>query len=119
MSSPKKEARPKTAPAAKSEAPKAGSTQPKPVKRPTTGNCFWKAKKNVFLFYWTYIFNILAGAKKPVSKKPGVGSAKTNSLAKSTSAKEVAEREMSPEEVDMKAEEILDPSILNGIHHKN
>lgn len=38
IAGPKKEVRPKTAPEIKSDTVKAGSTQPRPVKRPTTGN---------------------------------------------------------------------------------
>lgn len=38
VTGPKKEVRPKTAPETKSDAIRGGSSQPKPVKRPTTGD---------------------------------------------------------------------------------
>lgn len=89
----KKEARPASAPA--KPAPKAGSSDPKPVSRPATG----------------------VAPKKVPMKKTASGSA----LAKSASAKNVlpTERDMSQEEVDELAAEILPPDVISGLVDSN
>lgn len=86
----KKEVRPKSAPA--KPAPKAGSTEAKPVARPASG---------------------LAPKRAPVKK----AAAASGGLSKSASTKNVlpTERDMSQEEVDELAAEILPPEILPGL----
>ncbi|XP_075144910.1 msps cytoskeleton-associated protein 5 isoform X3 [Haematobia irritans] len=97
---------PSSAPPSKSSssssaaAPKAGSNEPKPVSRPAT-----------------------AGAKKVVVKKAGGNSAVGGGapLSKSASTAKVlaTEREMTPEEIQAKAEELLPPNILSGLVDSN
>uniref|UniRef100_A0A1I8P7A2 TOG domain-containing protein n=1 Tax=Stomoxys calcitrans TaxID=35570 RepID=A0A1I8P7A2_STOCA len=105
-----KKERPSTAPtsapssrAASATAPKGGSNEPKPVSRPAT-----------------------AGAKKVVAKKTGAiagggGGGGGAPLSKSASTAKVlaTEREMAPEEVQGKAEELLPPNILSGLVDSN
>lgn len=83
----KKEARPKTAPA--KPAPKAGSSEPKPVARPASG---------------------IAQKKAPVRKAP----AASGGLSKSASTKNVlpTERDLSQEEIDETAADILPPEVI-------
>ena len=83
----KKEARPKTAPA--KAAPKAGSSEPKPVARPASG---------------------VAQKKAPVRKAP----ASSGGLSKSASTKNVlpTERDLLQEEVDETAADILPPEVV-------
>ncbi|XP_055685524.1 protein mini spindles [Lutzomyia longipalpis] len=95
ISSPKKE-RPATAPLKSAAAPKGGSTEPKPVARPAT-----------------------AGGKKPVVKKVGGGLAKSGSLAKVPGKMLPSERDLSQDEVDEKAAELLPPDILSGLADGN
>lgn len=82
----KKDPRPKSAPA--KPAPKAGSSDPKPVVRPASG---------------------IAQKKAPVRKAPASGG-----LSKSASTKNVlpTERDLSQEEVDETAAEILPPEVI-------
>lgn len=86
-----KKERPTTAPA--KPATKAGSAEPKAVTRPASGV-----------------------AKKPLAKKAATGSA-GNAITKSASAAKVlpTERELSPEEIDERAAELLQPEALNGL----
>ncbi|XP_055907668.1 protein mini spindles isoform X2 [Eupeodes corollae] len=94
-----KKERPATAPA-KAAPTRGGSSEPKPVVRPAT-----------------------AGGKKPVARKAatggggGGGGGGGTALSKSTSSAKMlpTEREMSPEEVAGKAEELLDADILTGL----
>ncbi|XP_045453489.1 protein mini spindles [Melitaea cinxia] len=89
VAAPKKDTKPKTAPpgTGKGDAkPNAGSTQPKPVKRP-------------------------ASAKKPVG-----GTKKAPTRGQPSPPRE---QEMSPEEVDAKAEQIFPPDVLNGLADTN
>ncbi|XP_030375807.1 protein mini spindles isoform X2 [Scaptodrosophila lebanonensis] len=102
---PKKEARPATAPGVKPAASKvAGSVDPKPVTRPATSG----ARKIV---------------KKPAASGgsgSGAGSAGAGIAAGKSSGKSIAsEREMSPEEVQAKADEIIPMDILNGLVDSN
>lgn len=99
-----KKERPATAPA-KTAAPPArgGSSEPKPVARPAT-----------------------AGGKKPVVRKAvggggGGGGGSGQPLAKSTSSAKVlaTEREMAPDEVAGKADELLAADILTGLVDSN
>ncbi|CAF4840338.1 unnamed protein product [Pieris macdunnoughi] len=85
VAAPKKDVKPKTAVAGKGDAKStAGSSQPKPVKRPQS-------------------------VKKPVAKKaPG--------KAQITPPKE---QELSPEEVDAKAEMLFAPDVLSGLVDAN
>lgn len=85
----KKEARAASAPA--KPAAKGGSTEPKPVARPASG---------------------IAQKKAPAKKAAASGG-----LSKSTSSKNVlpSERDMSQEEVDELASEILPPESINGL----
>ncbi|XP_053968988.1 protein mini spindles isoform X4 [Anastrepha ludens] len=106
---PKKE-RPATAPASKTSvtgsagnvgsgaSSRSGSTEPKPVSRPAT-----------------------AGGKKSVKRAVGGGSGGAAPLSKSASnAKMLAtEREMSLEEVQAKAEELLPADVLSGLIDSN
>lgn len=87
-----KKERPTTAPVKSAAPARGGSNDPKPVARPTSGV-----------------------AKKPVAKKSTASSG--NALAKSSSSSKVlpTERELSPEEVDEKAAELLQPEALNGL----
>lgn len=90
-----KKERPTTAPAKPAAATKGGSTEPKPVTRPATA------------------------AKKPAAKKaPTAGG---SALSKSASAAKVmpSERELSPEEVDERAAELLPPEVISGICDAN
>lgn len=99
VAAPKKEARPATAPSTKTSAvsvKSGGSTEPKPVSRPAT-----------------------TGARKVV-KKAGTTGATSAAPAKSASSKSPArEREMSPEEVQDKADELLPADILSGLVDSN
>lgn len=92
---PKKD-RPTTAPvkSAPSASAKGGSAEPKAVTRPAS-----------------------SAARKPAPKKPGAASAGGNALAKSSSGAKVlpTEREMSPEEIDERAAELLQPEALSGL----
>ncbi|KRF82972.1 protein mini spindles isoform X3 [Drosophila virilis] len=100
VTAPKKEQRPATAPAAKGAAtakPSGGSTEPKPVTRPAT-----------------------TGARKTVKKPGGAASAVPAALSKAAGGKTMAsERELTPEEVQDKADELLPPEILNGLVDSN
>ncbi|XP_063697103.1 protein mini spindles isoform X2 [Culicoides brevitarsis] len=95
-----KKERPATAPAKPPAAPKGGSTEPKPVTRPQTS---------------------------AVAKKPAAGikkSASSNNNAAKTSAGGAkaalpTERDMTPEEVDEKASEILPPDVCSGLVDSN
>lgn len=87
----KKESRPQSAPT--KSAPRAGTSEPKPVTRPASG----------------------APVRKAIAKKaPASGS---SALAKSASSKNVlpTERDMSQEEVDEQASEILPPDVISGL----
>ncbi|XP_033166311.1 protein mini spindles isoform X4 [Drosophila mauritiana] len=103
VAGPKKEARPASAPTAKAGAPAkttAGSVDPKPVTRPAT-----------------------TGARK-VLKKPatvsGGGSTSAPTAALKAGGKPLAtERELTPEELQEKSEEILPADILNGLVDSN
>lgn len=99
VAAPKKEARPATAPTNKTSAvsvKSGGSTDPKPVARPAT-----------------------TGARKVV-KKAGTTAATSAAPAKSASSKSPArEREMSPDEVQDKADELLPADILSGLVDSN
>ncbi|XP_034486256.1 protein mini spindles isoform X2 [Drosophila innubila] len=101
VAAPKKEARPATAPTAKSAAaaskPSGGSVDPKPVSRPAT-----------------------SGVRKTVKKPATTTGAAPAALSKAASGKALAtEREMTPEEVQDKADELLPPDILNGLVDSN
>ncbi|KAM8705778.1 hypothetical protein ACLKA7_010128 [Drosophila subpalustris] len=96
----KKEARPATAPTGKSAAapskPSGGSAEPKPVSRPATG------------------------VRKVVKKPAATTGAAPAAVSKAASGKALAtEREMSPEEVQDKADELLPAEILNGLVDSN
>lgn len=99
VAAPKKESRPATAPSSKtsvSSVKTGGSAEPKPVARPAT-----------------------TGARKPV-KKAGTGASASAAPAKSVAAKSPArEREMSPDEVQDKADELLPADILSGLVDTN
>lgn len=88
----KKEARPKTAPAR--PIPKAGSSDPKPVARPASA----------------------APVKKAPAKK-----ASALGVTKSASTKNIlpTERDLSQEEVDEQASEILPPDMISGLADSN
>ncbi|KAL0879509.1 hypothetical protein ABMA27_003252 [Loxostege sticticalis] len=93
VAAPKKEGKPKAAvaPSGKGDAkPSAGSAQPKPVKRPASG----------------------------AIKKPGVGGAK-KSPASRAQPSPPREQELSPEEVDARAEQLFTPDILTGLGDSN
>ena len=97
----KKEVRPQTAPP-KTEARKGGSSEPKPVARPSTA----------------------VGAKKVVVKKSAAASSGGPSgggISKSASTKNVlpTERELTPEEVDEQVTEILPNDIISGLVDSN
>lgn len=89
----KKEARPQSAPA--KAAPKAGSSDPKPVARPATA---------------------VAPKKAPIKKATA-----SAGLAKSASVKNVlpTERDMSQEEIDELAVDILPPDVISGLVDAN
>lgn len=101
-----KKERPATAPASKPAAvtaSKAGSSEPKSVSRPAT-----------------------AGIKKVSTKKPAGSSGNSSGgggipLSKSASNAKVltTEREMSTEEIQGKADELLPPNILGGLGDSN
>ncbi|GAB0097358.1 protein mini spindles [Sergentomyia squamirostris] len=96
ISSPKKE-RPATAPQKSTGVVKGGSAEPKAVTRPAT-----------------------AGAKKPMAaKKAGSGLAKSSSTAKVPGKLLPSERDLSPEEVEEKALEILPPDVMSGLVDSN
>lgn len=89
--------RPTTAPvkSAAPSGPRGGSSDPKPVTRPAS-----------------------SAAKRPAPKKAGASSGGGgNALAKSSSGAKVlpTEREMTPEEVDERAAELLQPEALSGL----
>jgi cytoskeleton-associated protein 5 len=88
--------RPQTAPVKSSTTIKAGSSEPKPVARPAT-----------------------AAPKKVITKKPT--SSASSGLQKSASTKNVlpTERDLTPEEVDEKAQEILAPDVISGLSDAN
>ncbi|XP_017091916.2 protein mini spindles isoform X2 [Drosophila bipectinata] len=100
----KKEARPASAPPAKAAAPAraaAGSVEPKPVTRPATTG----ARKVL---------------KKPAGPSGGSASSSGTVAASKGSGKALAtERELAPEEVQAKAEEILPADILSGLVDSN
>ncbi|KAM7363198.1 msps cytoskeleton-associated protein 5 isoform 2-T4 [Cochliomyia hominivorax] len=99
-----KKERPTTAPTAKavtSAPPKTGSSEPKPVSRPATA----VVKK--------------APPKKASSVSVGGGSGAPLSKSSSSTKMLATEREMSPEEVQGKAEEIINPTILSGLGDSN
>lgn len=92
---PKREQRPTTAPTKAAAILRGGSSDPKSVTRPASGV-----------------------AKKPVAKKMVAGGGGGSIvLAKSSSAAKIlpTEREMSQEEIDEKAAELLQPEALSGI----
>lgn len=99
VAAPKKE-RPTTAPS--SAAPKAGSTQPRPVSRPAT-----------------------AGPKKAPAKKPAASSGPSGSVSKSSSTSKIApkqlpsERDLSAEEVDEKVTDLLPGDVTTGLADAN
>lgn len=94
---PKKE-RPTTAPVKTSSATtKAGSAEPKAVTRPASG---------------------AVARKAPAAKKPAASNAVQKS-ASSTKATLPSEREMTPEEVDENAAELLSGEILSGLIDSN
>ncbi|XP_055384465.1 protein mini spindles isoform X2 [Condylostylus longicornis] len=97
-----KKERPATAPTVKSATVKAGSADPKPVSRPATAA---GAKK--------------APVKKDTQRQGGGGTG--NSIAKSASSSKVVqtEKELTPEEVSARAEELLTPDILSGLVDSN
>uniref|UniRef100_B3P0X8 GG16976 n=1 Tax=Drosophila erecta TaxID=7220 RepID=B3P0X8_DROER len=101
VAGPKKEARPASAPTAKAAAPaKGGSLDPKPVTRPAT-----------------------TGARK-VLKKPaavvGGGATSNPAAASKAGGKTLAtERELTPEDLQEKSEEILPAEVLNGLVDSN
>ncbi|XP_036673336.2 protein mini spindles isoform X6 [Drosophila suzukii] len=103
VAGPKKEARPASAPTAKAAAPAkatGGSVDPKPVSRPAT-----------------------SGARK-VLKKPAAGAAGGGASAPSAASKAAGkalatERELTPEDLQEKSEEILPADILNGLVDSN
>lgn len=94
-----KKERPQTAPPKVSSAPKGGSTEPKPVSRPNTA----------------------IAAKKVIAKKPAASSSSSGGISKSASSKNVlpTERELSQEEVDEQALEILPPDVISGLCDSN
>lgn len=96
-----KKERPATAPvkntaAAAPPTKKGGSTEARPVSRPATA----------------------AGPKKVAAKKPGGGG---GGIMKSASTAKVlpTERDLSPEEIDEKAAEILPPDVITGLSDAN
>ncbi|XP_070492118.1 protein mini spindles isoform X2 [Chironomus tepperi] len=96
-----KKERPQTAPPKAVVAPqKGGSTEAKPVSRPNTA---------------------VAATKKPVAKKPAASSSNSGGISKSASTKNVlpTERELSQEEVDEQAPEILPPEVISGLCDSN
>ncbi|XP_032578815.1 protein mini spindles isoform X5 [Drosophila sechellia] len=102
VAGPKKEARPASAPTAKAGAPAkttAGSVDPKPVTRPATTG----ARKVL---------------KKPATVSGGATSAPTAAL-KAGGKPLATERELTPEELQEKSEEILPADILNGLVDSN
>ncbi|KRF99998.1 uncharacterized protein Dwil_GK13258, isoform D [Drosophila willistoni] len=105
LAAPKKDAaRPASAPNAKPAAvaskSKAGSGEPKPVSRPATTG----ARKVI---------------KKPAGAAGGNGGAATVTSSKGTGKAMATEREMSPEEVLAKADELLPADILSGLVDSN
>nr|CAB55772.1 microtubule associated protein [Drosophila melanogaster] len=102
VAGPKKETRPASAPTAKAAAPAktvAGSVDPKPVTRPATTG----ARKVL---------------KKPATVSGGATSAPTAAL-KAGGKPLATEREITPEELQEKSEEILPAEILNGLVDSN
>lgn len=97
----KKEQRPQTAPTKTAGIKKGGSNDPKPVTRP----------------------NSSVGVKKLFSKKvPSPGNASNGSgILKSASTKNIlpTERELSPEEVEEQASEILPSEVISGLADSN
>ncbi|KAL7034397.1 hypothetical protein ACKWTF_007947 [Chironomus riparius] len=93
-----KKERPQTAPV-KTVPQKGGSSEPKPVARPNTA----------------------VGPKKVLAKKPAASSSNAGGISKSASTKNVlpTERELSQEEVDEQAPEILPPDVINGLCDSN
>ncbi|XP_023178563.2 protein mini spindles isoform X3 [Drosophila hydei] len=102
VAAPKKEARPATAPTTKVAAattkPIGGTTEPKQVTRPATSG----ARKTV---------------KKTGTGATGAASAGTSRAASSKST--ISERELTPEEVQEKADVLLPPDVLNGLSDSN
>lgn len=105
---PKKErpatAPPKTTSAATGAVKKGGSTEPKPVARPATAG----VKK-------------VAPAKKAPGSGGGGGGGGGSGISKSASASKVlpTERDMSPDEIDERAAEILPADIVQGLADSN
>ncbi|XP_070073685.1 protein mini spindles isoform X6 [Drosophila takahashii] len=103
VAGPKKEARPASAPAAKAAAPAkstAGSVEPKPVSRPATTG----ARKVL---------------KKPAAGASGGGASAPAAAAKATGKALATERELTPEDLQERSEEILPADILNGLVDSN
>ncbi|XP_020818600.1 protein mini spindles isoform X1 [Drosophila serrata] len=103
VAGPKKEARPASAPQSKPIAPgkpTGGSADPKPVTRPATTG----ARKVL---------------KKPTAGTTGGGTSAPAAATKASGKSLATEREMTPEEVQEKAEEILPADILNGLVDPN
>lgn len=95
-----KKERPQTAPAKSAPAQKGGSSEAKPVSRPTTAT----------------------GQKKILGKKASApASSASGGISKSASTKNVlpTERELTPEEVDEQAAEILPPDVISGLCDSN
>lgn len=91
----KKEARPQSAPA-KPAPQKGGSTEAKPVSRPASA--------------------VAPIAKKPAMKRPG-GAQPVSGVQKSASATKVlpTERDMTPEEIDEEAPNVLPAEVCSGL----
>lgn len=91
-----KKERPATAPPKPSASTAAPRAESKPPTRPATAS---------------------TAAKRPVSKKAGATS--TASLGTKTTTALPTERELSPEEVDAKASELLTPDVISGLSDAN
>jgi cytoskeleton-associated protein 5 len=91
-----KKERPQTAPVKAAPSSRGGTTEPTPVTRPNT-----------------------AAQKKPVVKKSTASGG--GGISKSASTKNVlpTERELTPEEVDEQAPEILPPDVISGLCDSN
>jgi len=103
VAGPKKEARPASAPTAKAAAPAkatGGSVDPKPVSRPATSG----ARKVL---------------KKPAAGAAGGGPSAPSAASKATGKALATERELTPEDLQEKSEEILPADILNGLVDSN
>ncbi|XP_037707333.1 protein mini spindles isoform X5 [Drosophila subpulchrella] len=103
VAGPKKEARPASAPTAKAAGPAkatGGSADPKPVSRPATSG----ARKVL---------------KKPSAGAAGGGASASSAASKATGKALATERELTPEDLQEKSEEILSADILNGLVDSN